>query len=126
MRQRFVFSLLFFAACGEPALDIELRKDPSVTETLVLLQPQIHKVPSSTPTIYPTVRIADGPFTLPPPETNHAFMIRIEACGEGEDCGVHNRIASACSTVMAIQDEDALPRIFLTFFPVEPGRQGCP
>ena len=60
MRQHFVFSLLLFAACGEPALDIELRKDPSVTETLVLLQPQIHKVPSSTPTIYPTVRIADS------------------------------------------------------------------
>ena len=118
--------LLLLSGCGGPELDIELRKDPSVTETLVLLQPQIHEVPSSNPTIYPTVRIAEGPFTLPLPESNHAFMVRIEACGEGEDCGVHNRVASACSTVMTIQEGEPLPPIFLTFYPVEPGRQGCP
>lgn len=126
MRASLFGLLIALGGCGEPELDIELRKDSSVSESLVLLQPQIHEVPSSTPTIYPTVRIADGPFSLPTPRTNQAFMIRIEACGEGEDCGVHNRIASACSTVMTIEEDQPLPPIFLTFYPVEPGQQGCP
>lgn len=126
MSRSLAFFLLLGAGCGGPELDIELRKDESVTETLVLLQPQIHEVPSSNPTIYPTIRIAEGPFTLPLPDSNHAFMVRIEACGEGEDCGVHNRIASACSSVMTLQEGQTLPPIFLTFYPVEPGRQGCP
>lgn len=126
MKSPLLGTILVLAACGGPEVDILLRQHSSVTETLVLLQPQIHEVDTSDITVFPTVHVGDGAFTLPLPEDNHAFMIRIDACGEGDDCGVHNRVAAACSQVMSVASGEPMPAMFLTFFPVQPGQQGCP